>query len=200
MVLNAGELHRDSDLKFKDPNWAVPDSPASEPQDLEDRMAPINIPAGGKRYTINSQTYYVRYLGWDFFLSWRRETGLSFWNLKFRGDSVLYELSMQEASASYSMASDPAAMNSQLLDRFWGLGAASTPLIEGYDCPYGATFLNSNFYMGERSYRAMRNVCIFEMDLGRPMSRHSDRATARSTRGAALIVRWMATVGITPLP
>jgi primary-amine oxidase len=198
-VSNAGELHRNSDLKFGDPNWAVPDSPASEPQDLEDKMAPINIPAGGNRYTINSQTSHVRYPGWDFFLSWRRETGLSFWNLKFRGDSILYEVSLQEASASYSMASDPAAMNSQLLDRFWGLGAASTPLIEGYDCPYGAMFLNSNFYIGERSYRAMRNVCIFEMDLGRPMSRHSDRATARSTRGVALIVRWMATVGITPL-
>jgi primary-amine oxidase len=134
-------------------------------------------------------------MGWSFFLSWRRETGLAFWNVNFRDSEVLYEMSLQEASASYSMASDPGGMNSQLLDRYWGLGAASTELMEGYDCPQGATFLSSNFYLGERSYRAVRNVCIFEMDLGRAMSRHNDRATIRSTKGVAMVVRWMATVG-----
>lgn len=159
-------------------------------------MAPVNVPDGKNRYRIDFNKSYVSYLGWNFFFSWKRDTGLSFWNVQFRGESVLYEMSLQEASASYSMASDPAAMNSQILDRYWGLGAASTPLIEGYDCPYGATYLNSNFYMGERSYRATRNICIFEMDLGRPMSRHSERDFIRSTKGVALVARWMSTVGM----
>ena len=155
----------------------------------------MTVSPDGNRYQINSRNNHVTYMGWDFFLSWRRETGLAFWNVNFRDSKVLYEMSLQEASASYSMASDPAGMTSQLLDRYWGLGAASTELIEGYDCPHGSTFLNSNFYLGERSYRAVNNICIFEMDLGRPMSRHNDRATIRSTKGVAMVVRWTATVG-----
>lgn len=165
---------------------------------LESKAAPFTTAPPGKRYQVNPDNNHVSYMGWSFFLSWRRETGLAFWNVEFRDSKVLYEMSLQEASASYSMASDPAGMNSQLLDRYWGLGAASTELIEGYDCPQGATFLSSNFYLGESSYRAVKNVCTFELDLGRAMSRHNDRATIRSTKGVAMVVRWMATVGMYP--
>lgn len=195
--LQSGKLNRFQHSIPSDSDWAVSIQPNnSQYLQLESKAAPVTVSPDGHRYRVNPNNNHVTYMGWDFFLSWRRETGLAFWNTNFRGSKVLYEMSLQEASASYSMTSDPAGMTSQLLDRYWGLGAASTELMEGYDCPQGATFLSSSFYLGESSYRAVNNVCIFEMDLGRPMSRHNDRATIRSARGVAMVVRWMATVGM----
>jgi primary-amine oxidase len=162
---------------------------------MESRAPPSILPTGGKRYIVTPEHSHISYMGWTFFYSWTRDTGLSFWDIRYLDSSILYEMSVQEASASYSKPDDPGAMGSQFLDRYWGLGELATSLLQGYDCPFGSTFLETTLVLGDSLIRRPDSICVFEMDLGRPMVRHSDDSSYRAVRGSALVVRWIATVG-----
>ena len=40
-------------------------------------------------------------MGWSFYIAFTRTLGLMFYDIKFKGERILYELSMQEATAQY---------------------------------------------------------------------------------------------------
>jgi primary-amine oxidase len=44
-------------------------------------------------------------MGWSFYLSFARDMGMSLWDVRFRGERILYEISPQEALAVYCMLS-----------------------------------------------------------------------------------------------
>lgn len=74
--------------------------------------------------------------------------------------------------------------------------------MEGFDCPYGSTFLPVTYFEGNRSVTKGRAACIFESDLGFPIARHRAGASNAygfgnlgSIKGAALTVRSVATIG-----
>ena len=75
-------------------------------------------------------------------------------------------------------------------------------LVEGFDCPWGSTFLNISFPVNNKTQTNSNALCIFEADMNFPLSRH--RAADSNeygfsnwgvVKGSGLIIRAVATVG-----
>ena len=80
-------------------------------------------------------------MDFSFFISNHKETGLQLHDVRYRGERIIYELSMQEAAAQYG-GNQPKAANTLYHDTYYDLGAQMGTLVEGYDCPWGSTFWN----------------------------------------------------------
>ncbi|KAB5594148.1 Primary-amine oxidase [Ceratobasidium theobromae] len=163
---------------------------------LDKRPTPHNVVFGGSRIKADKNAQYVEWMGWSLYLGFNRDTGLTLWNIKFKGERIIYELALQEAIAQYG-GNDPVQSSTAYLDRHYGIGEDSRPLLSGYDCPYGALTMNASYHEEDKYHSSLGAICIFEADPGFPTSRHAD--TTRygwygSTRGAALTVRTMANV------
>ncbi|KAK0714012.1 copper amine oxidase [Lasiosphaeria miniovina] len=101
-AFDAGELTSEFP-QTRDQTWALLDhKPETGVRDLEDRLAPQSIEIGGKRYKVDVEQQYVEYMGWSFYMAFTRTLGLQFYDIKFKGDRVLYELTLQEAAAQYA--------------------------------------------------------------------------------------------------
>jgi len=82
------------------------------------------------------------------------------------------------------------------MDRFYGIGASAIKLVPGYDCPYHATYLDGSFATtGLEAATTNSSICIFETDIGTPITRHNNPAWIQATKGSKLVVRMIATVG-----
>lgn len=100
-AFETGQLAMEYDQTL-DADWALVDrKPELGVRDLEDRLAPSTLEIGGKRYKLDSANKYVEYMGWSFYLSFSRTLGIMFYDIRFKGEQILYELSMQEATAQY---------------------------------------------------------------------------------------------------
>lgn len=64
-------------------------------RDLEDRLAPTVLPLDGNRYKVDRENQYVTYLGWSFYIRFDYDVGMQFYDIKFKGERILYELSLQ---------------------------------------------------------------------------------------------------------
>lgn len=153
--------------------------------DLEYRVAPEHIEPQGTRFTVRAspetESYTIKYAGWELVINNDRDTSLRLWNVKFNGDRVAFEMGLMEALAHYSVAE----RNWFFLDSWYGgLGAAARKLHKGVECPRtGETIFWDD------------SVCVFELDLGRPLRSHWKSGELRD--GAphfALVLRQMLTV------
>jgi primary-amine oxidase len=197
----AGELAMEYDQTM-DADWALVDyKPELGVRALEDKLAPATLEIGGKRYKVDETNQYVEYMGWSFYIAFSRTLGVMFYDIKFKGERILYELSMQEATAQYG-GNQPKAANTVYHDTYYSLGAEMGTLIEGYDCPWGSTFWNLTYHSGNGSVINTNSLCIFEADMNFPLSRHRTGASndygfskLGTVKGAQLIVRAIATVG-----
>lgn len=163
-------------------------------RELENHMAPSVMALDGNRFKIDRSAGYIEYLGWKFYTWFDRDVGLQFYDIKFRDERIMYELSLQDAIAQYA-GNNPFQAGTAYMDRFFGIGAVAGKLIPGYDCPYHATYLNATYSDGTDVIHQAGNVCVFETDIGVPITRHSDRSYKQSTKGSKLVVRMIATVG-----
>jgi primary-amine oxidase len=170
-------------------------------RDLEDRFAPQMLEIGGKRYKLDREQKYVEYMGWSFYIAHTRTLGVMFFDIKFKGETILYELSMQEAAAQYA-GFTPKAAGTVYHDTYYALGNDIGTLVEGFDCPYGSTFLNVSYHSANTTRLLADSICIFEADLGYPVSRHraaSGNAYGFSNlgtvKGTALTTRTISTIG-----
>ncbi|KAH6723513.1 copper amine oxidase [Leptodontidium sp. MPI-SDFR-AT-0119] len=163
-------------------------------RELETRFAPTTVELDGKRYKVDEENRYVEYLGWSFYTGFTRDVGIQFFDIKFKGERVIYELSLQDAVAQYA-GNNPFQAGTAYNDRFYGIGALMGRLIPGYDCPYHATYWNSTIHGAESTNTNINSICIFETDIGHPITRHSAETYKQATKGSALVVRVVATVG-----
>jgi primary-amine oxidase len=100
-AFEAGALGMEFDQTL-DADWALVDyKPELGVRALEERLAPSTIEIGGKRYKLDTENQYVEYMGWSFYISHSQTLGYMFYDIKFKGERILYELSMQEATAQY---------------------------------------------------------------------------------------------------
>ncbi|EJD41689.1 amine oxidase catalytic domain-containing protein [Auricularia subglabra TFB-10046 SS5] len=186
------EIERDPDI---DPDWTSRKRKGAA-RDLDDRTGPRSVSFSGLRFRVDAEKRYVSWMGWDFYLGFERDMGMSLWNINFLGERIIYELSPQEALAQYS-GNDPRQATTTWLDRYFGMGAAVHEMLPGYDCPHGAVYLPATIHGSTGSMRNPRAICVFEMDSGRPLSRH--RGYAPGETGAikdyVLVVRSVASVG-----
>jgi primary-amine oxidase len=101
---------------------------------------------------------------------------------------------LEDAIAQYS-GNNPFQAGTAYMDRYYGIGAQVGRLIPGYDCPYHATYWSSDFTAGQTAARINNSICIFETDIGVPITRHTDPTYMQSTKGSKLVVRQIATIG-----
>lgn len=75
------------------------------------------------------------------------------------------------------------------------MGTSSFPMIAGYDCPTGATFLNTTTFMFGKSIHRPNSICIFEQAGHVPLQRHTASNYTTVTRNSHLKIRWCSTLG-----
>lgn len=100
-----------------------------------------------------------------------------------------------DAVAQYA-GNNPFQASTAYMDRFYGIGSSAIRMIPGYDCPYHATYLDGTYAVpGLQAFTQNSTICIFETDIGTPITRHTDPSWAQATKGSKLVVRMIATVG-----
>ncbi|KAJ7168667.1 amine oxidase catalytic domain-containing protein [Mycena filopes] len=186
----------------------MPDAPSAEEaswasrarrgtkRDLDERAGPRQVSFNGPRYRVDRANQYVSWMGWSFYLSFARDMGMSLWDVRFRGERILYEVAPQEALAVYS-GSDPHQGSTVFLDGGFGMGTSTRGLIRGYDCPYDALLLPSVTHTASGTILQEDAICVFERDAGRPLSRHTGymKGEMGAIKGYELLVRTISTVG-----
>ncbi|KAH8701543.1 copper amine oxidase [Talaromyces proteolyticus] len=155
---------------------------------------PAPVAPTGSRYSVDGEQKYVTWMDFSFYLGFSRDTGLTLYDVRFKGDRILYELGLQEALAHYA-GIDPVTSGTAYLDSFSGFGLDSFELLKGYDCPVYATYLNSSAYISETSVPYLNNICLFEFDADFPIQRHTSTKYASSTKNVYFTVRSVSTVG-----
>ena len=115
-------------------------------------------------------------------------------NVEYQGQRIIYELGLQEAIAHYASI-DPLQSSITYLDSYYGFGPTSFELVQGFDCPSYATYMNVSFFESEVSHTHANAICLFEYDPGYPISRHIAADYTTVTKHADLILRSVATVG-----
>ncbi|XP_037371106.1 amiloride-sensitive amine oxidase [copper-containing]-like [Talpa occidentalis] len=131
---------------------------------------PRQVQPEGPRYRLEGNV--VLYGGWSFAFRLRSSSGLQVLNVRFGGERVAYEVSVQEAAALYG-GHTPAGMQTKYIDVGWGLGSVTHELAPGIDCPETATFRDAlHHYDSDGPVRYPRALCIFEMPTGVPIRRH----------------------------
>ncbi|KAK1522239.1 copper amine oxidase [Colletotrichum costaricense] len=197
----AGEL-KEQFKQSRTPDWGLLDyKPEMGVRDLENKLAPQSLEVGGKRYKVDEEQKYIEYMGWSFYTSYSRTLGLMYYDIKFKGERIIYELSLQEAAAQYA-GFTPKAAGTVYHDTYYSLGTYLGTLVEGYDCPFGSTFWNVTHHEGNSSVVSTDAICIFEADAGYPVSRHRYGSSNEygfsylgTVKASALTMRSVATVG-----
>ncbi|KAH9915164.1 copper amine oxidase [Epithele typhae] len=162
-----------------------------------ERAPPLQVPVGGAeglRYKVDIDEKYVEWMDFSFYLGYSRDTGLRLFDIKYRGERIVYELGLEEAIAHYAGA-DPVQSGVAYLDTYYGFGPYAFELLAGYDCPTHATFLNTSFHASEISRTHPNSICLFEYDTGYLIQRHSNEAYVSGTKNIAFVVRSVSTVG-----
>lgn len=153
-------------------------------------LGPLVYEPYGKRFTINRNK--VEWMGWSL------ETGVSmrgvrFNNIIFKGERIAYEISVQEALASYG-APDPGIGHIVFFDSMtYSLGYTATQLVHGVDCPVNSAYIDI-LILGSPVRRGM---CVFEFDTTVPVLFHDPKSGTGGggVRGTALMLRIRTTVG-----
>ncbi|KAI9167809.1 Membrane primary amine oxidase [Paramyrothecium foliicola] len=147
-----------------------------------------------KRYAVNRENNYVRWMDYNFFLAFDRDTGLKFYDVQFQNARIIFELGVQEAHAHYA-ANNPVQSGSAYLDSWYGLGTTAYSLVPGWDCPAHATYLDTVVHDNAMTTTHNNSICIFEQDAGYPITRHTAGDYVTVTKNAQLVVRWISVVG-----
>ncbi|NXL01683.1 AOC1 oxidase, partial [Mesembrinibis cayennensis] len=152
----------------------------------------------GRRYRLRGNQ--LEYGGWSLAFRLRSSAGLQLFDLRFNGERLAYEVSVQEAIAFYG-GHTPAAMQTKYMDAGWGMGSVSYELARGIDCPEVATYLDAHhLYDADGPVRFSGAICVFELPTGVPLRRHFDSDFRggfnfyAGLEGQALVLRTTSTV------
>lgn len=155
---------------------------------------PVSIQPLGPRYKLDKTEKYVSWFGFEFYLTTTQATGVSVFDIRFKGERVMYELSLQEALAHYA-GDDPMAGGQEFLDAFFGMGSMAFELVPGYDCPGYADYLDTEIHRSGKTERLSNNICIFEFTSDYLLSRHTAQYSVTASRNTFLTIRSVSTVG-----
>ncbi|KAK7737303.1 hypothetical protein SLS53_006606 [Cytospora paraplurivora] len=155
---------------------------------------PVSVQPLGPRYRLDRAERFVSWFGFEFYLASTQATGVGVYDIRFRGERVMYELSLQEAMAHYA-GDDPMAGGQEFLDSFFGMGTMAFELVPGYDCPAYAEYLSTQLHRAGRTEDLVNNICLFEFTSDALLSRHTAQYSVTASRNTYLTVRSVSTVG-----
>lgn len=73
-------------------------------RDLDDLPGPRSVSFAGLRFRVDQERQYVSWMGWGMYLGFDRDMGLSLWDIRFRGERIIYEVSRAYCSEACSDA------------------------------------------------------------------------------------------------
>ncbi|KAK7909289.1 hypothetical protein WMY93_013973 [Mugilogobius chulae] len=97
------------------------------------QLGPQLMSPEGARYSVRHNQ--VLYLDWSFAFGLSAVTGMRVFDVRFRNERILYELSVQEAMSVYGSVTPGMGMT-KFLDSGSGIGRFAHELMRGVDCPY----------------------------------------------------------------
>ena len=184
-------------------------------RDLDYLPGPRSVSFAGLRYKVDRERQYISWLGWGLYLGFNRDMGLNLWDIRFRGERLVYEvvvtssfLSMFDRTTIWislllkrpwrntvnrrlmtlillfllssfvtnTAGNDPAQGSTAWLDRYFGMGAFTKDLMPQYDCPVESVYLPATTYTILGNIQRRRAICIFEQDVGKPLSRQDRKS------------------------
>lgn len=148
----------------------IPNYASLKPRKKPSGLGPQQYYLQGKRYSVKNNQ--VIYLDWSFAFGMSSLTGMRVFDVRFKGERIAYELSVQEAMSVYGSVT-PGMILTKFLDSSIGIGRFAHELVRGVDCPYAATYVDTYRYIDTNVTQRFRNsICVFEHDIGRPLRRH----------------------------
>lgn len=165
-------------------------------EDNEERAAPppVMVQPYGPRYKLDREQQYVSYMGWTFYFTSYISGGTFLYDVRFRNESVMYELGLNEALSHYA-GDDPLQGGQEFLDAAFGMGRLSFQLVPGYDCPAYADYVDLDFHFGGKKWSNKNAICIFEYTADHLLQRHSSQSQVTVSKNNYLILRFVSTVG-----
>lgn len=158
-----------------------------------DKPPPITIQPGGARYSIDEQQKFISWMGFEFFITTSQVTGVTLHDIRFGGESIIYELGLQEAMVHYA-GDDPQQGGLEFLDTFFGMGKFMFELVPSYDCPAYATYLSTTYSEGQSSFTNHNSICVFEFTADHVLQRHTSEKRISISRNTYLVVRSVSTL------
>lgn len=160
------------------------------------QLGPQLFNAEGKRYSISNN--HVLYMDWSFAFGLSSLTGMRVFDVRFKNERIVYELSVQEAMSVYGSMT-PGMIITKFLDSSIGIGRFAHELVRGVDCPYEASYVDTYRYIDVPSpVRYKNSICIFEHNMGHPLRRHFADFFHNSYGGmanSALVFRTITAIG-----
>ncbi|KAK7031010.1 hypothetical protein VNI00_013800 [Paramarasmius palmivorus] len=154
-----------------DPSWSSRKR-VGPIRDLDHLPGPRSVSFAGLRFRVDKEKQYITWMGWGMYLGFDRDMGLSLWDIRFKGERIIYQLAPQDAVTQYA-GNDPMQSTSAFLDRYFGMGSDVRDMLPGYDCPVEAVYLPATTRTPLGSTTIEKAICIFEQDTGRPITRHA---------------------------
>lgn len=176
-----------------DGSWTDTEDFDSEPAGRE-LPPPVSVQPYGPRYRLDREQQFISWFGFEFYITTAQATGLTLFDIRFKGERVMYELGLQEALAHYA-GDDPMQGGLEFLDSFFGMGKSMYELVPGYDCPAYADYLDSRYYQAHETFKMPNGICIFEYTADHLLSRHTAQFSVSASRNTFLVVRSVSTVG-----
>ncbi|KAM8946117.1 amine oxidase [copper-containing] 3-like [Pelodytes ibericus] len=150
----------------------------------------------GPRYSVKHNQ--VLFQQWSLAFGVSVNSGLRLYDIRFKGERIVYELSIQEAISIYG-SNAPAGMLTRYMDGHFGIGRFLYSLVRGIDCPYSATYIDTSYLLDSDKWISNKNsICVFELNSGLPLRRHFSGFGSVYYGGLAntvLVIRSIATLG-----
>uniref|UniRef100_A0A8B9E2Y8 Amine oxidase n=1 Tax=Anser cygnoides TaxID=8845 RepID=A0A8B9E2Y8_ANSCY len=108
-------------------------------------MFPLQYEPQGPRYSLRKN--HVAFQAWSFAFGMSVKTGLRLFDIRYKGERVVYELSVQEALSVYG-SNCPGGMSTRYMDGSFGIGRYSSPLNLGSPLRRHFSNLQSLYYGG----------------------------------------------------
>lgn len=157
---------------------------------------PLPYEPCGPRYSVRNNQVVSSF--WSFAFRMDVNRGPHIYDIRFKGQRIAYEVSVQDAMSVYG-SNSPSGMVTRYMDVSFGIGRFQYSLVRGVDCPYLATYLNAVYLIEALKPEVQTNsICVFEQDRGAPFRRHYSNLQSLYYGGlpsTALVLRTVATLG-----
>ncbi|CAJ1075339.1 Hypothetical predicted protein [Xyrichtys novacula] len=174
----------------------VPNYASLKPRKKPTGVGPQQFYVEGKRFSVKDNN--IVYLDWSFAFGLNTLRGMRVFDVRYKGERIIYELSVQEAMSVYGSAT-PNLMLTKFLDGSVGIGACAYELVRGVDCPSTATYIDTVHFKDSDVPRTLKNsICVFEHNFGQPLRRHFSEIVYNSYGGLAnnaLVFRTITAIG-----
>ncbi|CAL1544781.1 unnamed protein product [Lymnaea stagnalis] len=143
-----------------------------DPLPPKPQRPPLQVEPDGKRYTTKDRK--VEYMGWSFHYRMSSLTGPSLYDVRFKGQRIVYEMGLSEISVFYS-GNAPLTRSVNYVDSASIMGIHSKTMVPGADCPEFSTLINQTFlsHSSQEPGVAESVFCLFEINNGYPLRRHA---------------------------